>query len=193
MKCKLGEITDITVGFLKRENKNQTGSKYILIIQLKDLNVNGTIDYEHFKEEEIGSNDRYPQLYPGDVVFAAKGSKRSAGVIDRDIKGITASNHYLIIRLKEEYKSKVLPEYLSFYLRQKPSIEYFELHGTGSYVPFISANTIKELPVNVPDMERQKKITELDSLISEEKRLSEELQESKDKLYKNTISQLIMG
>lgn len=191
MKVKLSEIADITTGYIKRGTKKPAEPITIPIIQLRDLSVNGTINYNYINEEEISSNDRYPQLNPGDIIFAAKGSKRSAGVIEKQLAGLTASNHYLIIRIRDEYKNKILPEYLAFYLRQKPAMDFFSLHGTGSYIPFISANALKDLQVNIPPLENQKIIKELDFLFSEEKRLSGELLDLKEKLYKNTISQII--
>jgi restriction endonuclease S subunit len=193
MKVKLGEIADVTTGFIKRENSRPAEPINIPIIQLRNLFVNGTIDYNNIQKEEVSSKDRYPQLNVGDVIFAAKGSKRSAGVIDRDIKGITASNHYLIIRIRPEYKGRILPEYLSFYLRQKPAIDYFSLHGTGSNMPFISAAALKELPVELPDIEKQKKTAELDKLISREQELAEEVRDLKNKMYKKILAKVISG
>lgn len=126
MKVKLGEIADVTTGFIKRENSRPAEPINIPIIQLRNLFVNGTIDYSNIQEEEISSKDRYPQLLIGDVIFAAKGSRRGAGVIDQDIKGITASNHYLIIRIIEEYRSRILPEYLSFLFASEAGNRLFQ-------------------------------------------------------------------
>jgi restriction endonuclease S subunit len=193
MKVNLNEIADVSTGYIKRETKKTAEPIYISIIQLRNLNVNGVIDYTNIKEEELGINDRYPKLFSGDVIFAAKGSKRSAGVIDRDIKGITASNHYLIIRIRQEYKGRILPEYLSFYLRQKPATDYFNLHGTGSHMPFISAAALKELPVELPDIEKQKKTVELDKLISREQELAEEVRDLKNKMYKEILARVLSG
>jgi restriction endonuclease S subunit len=191
MKAKLSEIADITAGFLQRESKKPAELTTILIIQLRDLNVNGTIDYDHLRTEDISSKDKYPELFSGDVIFAAKGSKRSAGVIDRKLEGTTVSNHYLIIRIKDDFKSRVLSSYLACYLRQKPAMDYFDQCGSGSHIPFVSAAALKELEVELPPIEKQKTLAELGELIGREDKLEKELFELRKLYYKNSLEKVI--
>ncbi len=191
MKLKLGQITDVQTGYIERISKKPAEPKHISIIQLRDIDVNGTIDYKNIKEQEISSKDRYPELYIGDVIFTAKGSKRSAGVIEKELKATTASNHYLIIRIKEEYKDKVMPGYVAFYLRQKPAMDYFEQCASGSHIPFVTAGSLKELIVELLPVDKQKTLAELGGLIAREDELEMELRELKKKYYKNSVEQLI--
>jgi len=191
MKVRLGEISDIQTGYIERKSKKPAEPKYISIIQLRDLDVNGTINYENLKPEEISSKDRYPQLFPGDVIFAAKGSKRSAGVIERELKGTTVSNHYLIIRIRDGFKDRVLPGYLAFYLRQKPAMDYFEQCGAGSHIPFVTAAALKDLEVELPPVEKQKTLAELGELIGREDELEKKLGELKKVYYRNSVEQMI--
>lgn len=191
MKVKLGEIVDVATGYIKRENNKPAEPITIPIIQLRDLSVNGTINFKGVKKEEISSKDRYPQLIPGDIIFAAKGSKRSAAVIENKIDGLTASNHYLILRIKHEFADKLLPEYLAFYLRQKPAMEYFKLCAEGSYIPFVSAGALKELSVTLPPVEKQRSLAQLGELIGREEELEHKLSELKSTYYKNSLEQII--
>jgi restriction endonuclease S subunit len=191
MNVKLGQIADVSTGYIKRENKKPAEPIIISIIQLRDLNVNGAIDYKNVKSEEIGSNDRYPELFPGDVIFAAKGSKRSAAVIERESKSMTVSNHYLIIRIHDDFRNNVLPGYLAFYMRQKPAMDYFDLCAAGSHMPFVSAAALKELEVEVPPVERQETLTELGELIGREAELENKLITLKRDYYENSLEQVI--
>ena len=191
MSVKLGEIADVSTGYIKRENKRPAEPISIPIIQLRDMNVNGAIDYSSVSKEIISSKDRYPQLYAGDVIFAAKGGRRSAGVIDREVEGLTASNHYLIIRIKDEYKEKLLPEYLAFYFRQKPAMDYFEQCASGSHIPFITAAALKDLVIIFPEPEKQKQLVELDSLINKERQLVGKLQAKKKEYYEQLFAEKI--
>lgn len=188
---KLSEIADITTGYIEHKSRKLFESKNIPIIQLRDLSTNGKINYKNINTQEISVNDRYPQLNVGDVIFSAKGSKRSAGVIDRDIKDITASNHYLIIKIRDQNNCKLLPEFLALYLRQKTAMDYFNLHGTGTYIPFISAAVLKEMPVLFPDVEKQRKITDLEGFINKEKELIENLNELKNSMYKGILEKIL--
>lgn len=191
MKVKLSKAAEITAGFLQRETKKSTEQIIISIVQLRDLDINGIIDYDNLRIEEISSKDRYPELFSGDVIFAAKGSKRSAGVIERELKNTTVSNHYLIIRIREGYKSRITPAYLSFYLRQKPALDYFDQCASGSHIPFVSAAALKELEVELPPVEKQKTLAELGELIGREDELEKKLGELKKVYYKNSVEQLI--
>jgi len=191
MKVRLDEIADVQSGYIERKSKKSAEPKYISIIQLRDLNVNGTINYDNVKQQEISSNDRYPRLYPGDVIFAAKGSKRSAGVIDRELKEATVSNHYLLVRIRDDFKDRVLPGYLAFYMRQKPAMDYFDRCASGSHIPFVSAAALKELEVEIPMAEKQKKLAELGELIGREYELDRKLGELKKVYYKNSVERLM--
>jgi restriction endonuclease S subunit len=191
MKVKLDEIADVTTGYIKRENNKPAEPINIPIIQLRDLSVNGMINYSEVKVEEINKSDRYPQLNAGDVIFAAKGSRRGAAAIDRDIAGLTASNHYLLIKIRDEFKNKLLPGYLAFYLRQKPAMDYFEQCSAGSYIPFISAAALKELEIELPPVEKQKNLAELGELIGREEDLEKKLGDLKKNYYKSSVEQFI--
>lgn len=191
MDEKLGKIADITAGFLQRESKKPAEPTTIFIIQLRNLDVNGVINYDDLEQEEISSKERYPQLLPGDVIFAAKGTKRSAGVIERELKNTTVSNHFLIIRIKDYFKNMVLPAYLAFYLRQKPAMDYFDKCASGSQIPFISAAALKELEVELLPIEKQKILAELGELIGRETELEKQLSELKKVYYKNSLEQII--
>lgn len=191
MQQKLGKIADIQTGYIKRESNKPSESISTTIIQLKNLDVNGTIDYANIKPADISKYDRIPQLLPGDVIFAAKGSRRGAAVIDRDIKWLTASNHYLIIKIKDDFKDRLLPGYLAFYMRQKPAMDYFKQCSAGSYIPFVTAAALKELEVELPQVEKQKTLAELGELIGREDELEKKLGKLKISYYKSSVEQLI--
>jgi len=191
MNEKIGKIADVIAGFLQRQSKKPAEPITIYIIQLRNLDVNGVINYDDLEQEEINSKERYPQLLPGDVIFAAKGSKRSAGVIERQLKNTTVSNHFLIIRIKDDFKNMVLPDYLAFYLRQKPAMEYFDKCASGSQIPFISAAALKELEIELPSIEKQKIMAALGELIGRELELEKQLSELKKVYYRNSVEQMI--
>ncbi len=193
MKVKLSEIADVQTGYIKRNSKKPAEPITVSMIQLRNIKVNGAIEYENLKPEEINTKDRYPKLFPGDVIFAAKGSKRSAGVINRELIDTTASNHYLIIRIRNGFTGRILPEYLAFYLRQKPAMEYFELCAAGSHIPFVSAGALKELEIIVLDKAKQTQLVELERLMTKERQLSDKLNKMKDGYHKQVLAGMIMG
>lgn len=78
-------------------------------------------------------------------------------------------------------------------MRQKPATDYFSLHGTGSNMPFISAAALKNMPIELPDIEKQKKTVELDKLISREQELAEEVRDLKNKMYKEILARVLSG
>ena len=193
MKKKLYEIAGIQTGYIKRDNNKPSESIILPIITLKNLSVNGAIKYDEIGKETVDTTDRYPQLKKGDVVFAAKGIRRTAGVVDRYIEGLTASNHLLIIELNQEYTDKILPEFLAFYLRQKPALDYFKLNETGSHIPFISAAVLKEIEIDIPEVKKQKKLVEIEGLMSREEELTEELFKLKAKYNRGVLTELLKG
>jgi restriction endonuclease S subunit len=72
-------------------------------------------------------------------------------------------------------------------------MDYFNLHGTGTYIPFISAAVLKEMPLLIPGAEKQRKISELDGYINKERELVKNLGELKSEMYKGILAKVLSG
>lgn len=119
-----------------------------------------------------------------DIIFAREAPAGNAAIIKGD-QEVCLGQRTVLIRPD---KNQVDPQYLVYYLLA-PEQQYLLL-GTanGATVAHVNIPTIKELPVNLPDMGQQIKIADIlsayDDLIENNQRQIKLLEEAAQRLYK---------
>lgn len=179
----LRKVADIRTGFLPRGNTN--GPKQIYLIQLKDMNDDGCLDYSNLKSVSVDDGIAVPFLKEGDVVFKAKSHKRFASCIKKNHpNNITATSHFLIV---QNTSDEVLPEFVAWYLNQKNAQDFLNMHASGTAIPIITAKALGILPVTIPTVQKQKEIVEISQLFNQEKELMTQLVNKKKKLLQKVL------
>lgn len=180
---KLSDICDIRSGYTKFKitKKSELGNYKILQLRSVDgqgiLNINEAI---RFHDERI--DDTHILKYE-EILIRAKGSPSSAGYVNGSIKNTVASSQFFRITVKENRKNIVVPEYLWWFLNQKPSQDYFANHSAGSAQSSINKRTLSNTEIFLPSLNKQKKVVELNQLRIEEKRLMVDLIERKERVF----------
>jgi restriction endonuclease S subunit len=179
----LKKVADIRSGFLPRSNMD--GTKQIYLIQLKDMDDNGCLDYDNLKSVSIDEGIAVPYLKEGDVVFKAKSHKRFASCIKNNHpKNITATSHFLIV---QKISDAVLPEFVAWYLNQKNAQDFLAMHANGTAIPIITVKALGNLPITIPALQKQKEIVEIYKLFNREKELMMQLVNKKEKLLQKVL------
>ena len=112
-------------------------------------------------------------LKPGDVLFAAKGTKNFAAVIEDDHLPSVASTSFFVIRLKNH---KVLPEYLAWFMNSASTQQFLKSTALGSSMASISKGVLEKLEVLVPTIQTQHSILSITSHREKEKQLRQKIE-----------------
>ena len=190
MKYKLSEIAELRSGYQGKitENPEAQTSK---LIKLKDVSKEGMIHYDEIEEVKIEKILPKHLLKKGDIIFKAKSGDNTAALIDREEGNLLATAHYILVSIKEVYKEKVSSEYLTMYFNSEYAQSYFKAHSEGSVLPIVKISSLEELEVIVPSLEEQKQLSELYTLMLEEKVIMQKLMLEREKQVAGKLREVI--
>lgn len=166
--------------------ENEEGSD-LAVIQMKDLD-NG---YQEIGEDLICINSsKVPEKYllqSGDVLFISKGANNYALVFRKEIKAVAAAA-FFVLRPDE---SKVIPEYLAWYINQRDAQRFIEENRAGTYIPNVNKTTLMDLKVKAPPLDKQERIAKVAELSRKEQAIYAELKQNRkimvDTMLQSTI------
>ena len=122
----------------------------------------------------------------GDLVFTAAGTLGQVGLIPVDSRFplYIVSNKQLRLRCNTDVAS---PEYLYYWFSSRAMRQYVANQNTGASIPLITLGTLRALPINLPPIRIQRKITALlsayDDLIDNNTRRIQILEEMARLIY----------
>lgn len=165
MKASLGDISEIQVGYQSREGirAHSDGSHFLL--QARDFDNLHHVDWSNLTRFTPAGSTSRSEIQQSDVLFLAKGQDNFACLVTRSVNHVLAANSFYILRPN---KATIMPEYLAWWLNQKPAQEYIQLNRSGSSLPFLSVSALSRLEVPMPSVEMQRKISELELLRKKE-------------------------
>lgn len=181
---KITELVDIRFGV----NGKATNEGDITYIQGKDFNGFGQFTNKEIfltKKDAITEKDL---LKKDNILFAGKGSRNYAVVWNGEISEAVASSTFYVLTLKSK---DILPEFLAWYLNSDRVQSFLRLIAKGAIISNIPKNELQGLSVNVPSIEEQHKIVEVDKLRLKEQILMRELAENRDMLVRKLLSNKI--
>lgn len=187
MKKALKELVELRSGF---QGKTVEGESHKLI-KLKDVQKNGIIneaDLETFDTDKVTSKHL---LKKGDIIFKAKSVDNTAALIEDEVENLVASAHFILMTVKEDAKSKVLPEYLMMYLNSEYAQSYCKKHAQGTALPIMRLGDLENLEVTLPSIEEQRKLGELYRLMIRERITMEQMMEEREKQVAGKLRQAI--
>lgn len=172
IKKKLKRIAEIKSGYPFRHGVQQEHNGNVRVIQLKDMDENGSINARKLSMVSIANLKSNRTLEKGDIIFKSKSINHMASVLTEDVHSTIATHHFLVLQIRSEF---VLPEYVTWYLNQQPAKRYFKRNAAGTRIPFVSKKVLEELVIPIPPLDVQKKIVEIDKLSQREQSLREEI------------------
>jgi hypothetical protein len=165
MRASLGDISEIQVGYQSREGIRAQSDGSHFLLQVRDFNHLRQVDWSNLTRFIPSGSTTKSEIQQGDVLFLAKGQDNFAYPVARSVNHVLAANSFYILRPNQ---TTILPDYLAWWLNQKPAQEYIQLNRSGSSFPFLSVSALSHLEVPLPSIELQRKIGELELLRKKE-------------------------
>lgn len=176
MKTILKHIAGLQTGvFAKPIPEGQ-----IVYLQAKHFDENGQLIsalHPDLKAENI--SDKH-LLQHGDVLFAAKGTKNFATWYESKNLPAVASTSFFVIRINEDSRDKILPEYLVWFINHPASQKILKAQAMGTSIVSISKSVLEELEISIPNLEMQEAILKITQLRNSEKILKCQIESLKE-------------
>lgn len=163
-------------------------TKEILYLQSGHFNKAGNLDETVRTMLQLTPKIEKHLLKDGDILFTAKGTSNLAYVYYASYGQAIASSSFIVIRIKEELKESIKPEYLAWFLSFTPELKFFHQRQIGTTIPSISIAQIKNIEVQIPPIGKQEAIIKVYSLRHKEKDLKKQL----EKMREIQIQQLLL-
>jgi restriction endonuclease S subunit len=179
----LKDVATIRSGYLFRERIKPDTSGQYRVVQVGDVSPDsGFLDSALIR---IGMPEvrRSQILETGDVLFISRGPRKHAIAITWPIENTIATSQFFVLRPDERF----LPEFLAWYINQRPAQRYIDEHSTGTSASLINLEAMKGLPVEIPPMETQARIARIHQLSLREKELMEAIKNKRRALIEMTL------
>jgi len=159
----------------------------VIYLQAKHFDEGGQISAEFHPDLMVGTISEKHLLRQGDVLFAAKGTKNFAAVYDIEEPAV-ASTSFFVIRLEEEFKQRILTEFLAWLMNHPAAQGYLKGQAMGSSIVSISKGVLEELEISIPNIATQEIILKISNLRNKEIRLKQQLEMLKNKQIQQIIN-----
>ena len=161
-----------------------------MVIQMKDLLSDSTVNTAGLTKISSNSVKSINTVKKGDVFFRSRGQLMKSAILTKDIVSTITSAPLIRIRAKE---SQVLPEYINWFISQKPAQEYFTQRAKGTTISMISKSTLENLDIYLPIIATQRKIIELAALSEREQTITQSIASKRKSYISTTLLALAAG
>jgi len=158
----------------------------VVYLQVRHFAENGDLVSELHPDLCEDDISKRHLLMKGDILFAAKGAKNFAAAYNND-KPAVASTSFFILRIVPNWKEKVLPDYITWYLNQNTVIKELKMQAIGSAMPSISKSVLDETELPIPDITIQTKILKIFELRKKEKEVTNRLESLREKIIEQLV------
>ena len=188
MRTKLSDIVEIKSGYLFKSKIVNDPNGQFKVIQLKDVDDNGVVNINNLFSVSDDNIKGANFLKKGDIIFKSKSAKHTAAVFNMDSNNTIATVHFFLLRLKT---NQILPEYLAWYINQKPAQKYFKIKAGGTRIPIVTKKILEELEVVIPSLPTQEKVMTVNNLFIKEKELLAKLEEKREILVNTALLDVV--
>lgn len=190
---KLGDIAQIKTGLVlsrKKADLEYNVKASYKLLSLKNVSEEGIIIDETF--DEFISKDTLDSRYftSEEDILIRLSEPYTAVYISSEHSGLLIPSYFAIIKVKDH---SILPQYLAWYLNTNYVKFELERSQFGTRIPSTNQNAIKNIPIEVTPISKQKLLVELYQLHQREKLLNKKLMFEKERLFKGMTQQLLGG
>jgi len=184
-------IASVHMGYSFRSGLKASKTGDVSVIQMKDLLSDNTVSCEDLMEIEMkGFQDRH-LVRKGDLIFRSRGLVTTSAILVEDPGRAIVSAPLFRIRIIEP--GEILPEYLNWYISQKHAQIFLNSRAIGTAQKMISMETLTELEIVLPSLQKQRAIIELALLSSREQALYRRLAQKREQYISMALMQSAQG
>lgn len=188
---RIENCADILPGYsLKARAEHEPEGSYQVIMakHIKDCSPYNYIKSDELRMTPKSKAEKY-QVWQGDILFISRGTRNCAAVIESVPENTIASGTFYIVRPHEN----VLPAYLAWCLNQPQVQSQISQITTGAGTPIVQRADFKNITIPLPSLEKQKQISELATLMTQELQLRKQLVEATETYQKALGQKLLSG
>lgn len=183
----LQNMATIRSGYLFREKIEPHPSGQYRVIQIGDISANAIITSDSLTRFNLPDIKPPHIITQGDVLFISRGLRKKAVVVTEDLGRVVTTSQIFVIRPRDF----VLPEYLAWYINQRPAQRYIEEHSTGTNISLINMESMGNLPIDRPSLESQSRIVRIHRLILREAELIKLIQQRRRTMVEMRLLKMI--
>lgn len=191
MKLKIKQLAAVQMGYSFRSRLEASRGGKVAVIQMKDLLRDNTVGCKKLVKIEIETVKKHHLAQKGDLVFRSRGQITTAAILLEDPgKAVVAAP---LLRIRITKPDKILPEYLNWYISQRDAQIFLASRAKGTVQKMISKQTVEEMEVYLPTLEKQQHIVDLAKLSAQERTILGTLSEKRDQYISTVLMQLAKG
>jgi hypothetical protein len=191
MNVKIKKLATVQMGYSFRSRLESSEGGDVAVIQMKDLMEDNTVCFGELVRVNMDSVKEHHLVRKGDLVFRSRGQvTTTAIVLEEPGRAVVAAP---LLRIRVSMRDRVLPDYLNWYISQSDAQIFLTSRAGGTAQKMIGKETIEEMEIPLPTLEKQKNIIELSSLIAKEKELLQTIAEKRGQYITTTLMQVAKG
>jgi hypothetical protein len=187
MRVLLKDIAQVQMGYSFRGRLEGDAGGLISVIQMKDLDDEVGVNLSNLVKVNADNMKVIHFVECSDLVFRSRGQTNTSVMLrDQLNKAIVAAP---LLRIRST-SSRVLPQYLNWYINQHEAQSALGKSLEGSFIKMVSKKSLEELEIQVPTLDVQKAILEMDGYVRRESVLLLALMEKRKSLMQGRLLQL---
>jgi restriction endonuclease S subunit len=191
MKLKIKQLATVQVGYSFRSRLEASRGGEVAVIQMKDLLQDNTVGCKNLIKVEMEIVKKHHLAQKGDLVFRSRGQITTAAILlENPGKAVVAAP---LLRIRITKPDKILPEYLNWYISQRNAQIFLISRAKGTVQKMISKQTVEDMEVYLPTLEKQQHIVELAKLSARERTILGTLSEKRDQYISTVLMQFAKG
>jgi len=192
MHVQLHKLAEINLGYPFRGRIKESLGSEIVAVQMKNVSLQEGVDWGGCIKTKLKGKSKPEWLQSGDILFAARGNRNYAAVIDQTLENrkAVASPHFYVIRCNQ---SKVIPAFLASLLNHGPSQRYFERESEGTQTKSIRRDVLANTQIALPSLAEQQKVAQLMGTIQRQQQLLQAQLHNNQKLMAGIATELFQN
>lgn len=185
----LKQIAQIRVGHPFRGRIEEVPNGPARVIQMKDVDAERGVNWAGLAATELGGRKQPDWLKNGDLLFAARGNRYFAILMEDVPFDTVLSPHFFHLTVKRE--AKVLPGFLVWQINQEPIQQYLQKSSHGSMVQAIGRQVLEDMPLAIPPIEKQQIVMALNNTWQQQRQVMEALTENMQRTMAGIARQML--
>lgn len=191
MNLKIKQLATVRMGYSFRSRLEASRGGKVAVIQMKDLLQDNTVGCKNLVKIEMETVKKHHLAQKGDLVFRSRGQITTAAILVEDPgKAVVAAP---LLRIRITKSDKILPEYLNWYISQRDAQIFLASRAKGTVQKMISKQTVEDMEVYLPTLEKQQHIVDLAKLSAQERTILGTLSEKRDQYISTLLMHLAKG